>query len=272
MKPILTKELAMNYETLKFTVTDNVATLVLNRPDNANTLNLKMAEELHAASIVCTTRPDIRAVILTGEGKMFCAGGDLNQFKEAGEEKEALLLNMATILHAAVIRFSNMDAPLIVAVNGTAGGGGFSLMLAGDIVIASSKAKLVSAYTASGLTPDGSSTYFLSKHIGLLRAKELMFTNRVLSADEALEWGLVTSVVEPEELPEAARSMAQTLAQGPTKSFGRLKRILQSAFSDPMEAQLEKETQGIAWTMTTHDGPHGLESFLEKKQPKFKGR
>ena len=262
----------MNYETLKFDVENHIATITLSRPDNANALNLKMAEELHAVSIICATRSDIRAVLLTGEGKMFCAGGDLNQFKEAGEEKEALLLNMATILHAAVIRFANMDAPLVIAVNGAAGGGGFSLMLAGDIVLASSKAKLVSAYTASGLTPDGSSTYFLAKHIGLLRAKELMFTNRVLSAQEALEWGLVTSVVEPEELTEVARSLVQKLAQGPTKSFGRLKRILQTAFSDPMEAQLEKETQGIAWTMTTHDGPHGLESFLDKKQPVFKGR
>ena len=113
----------MNYETLKFDVENHIATITLSRPDNANALNLKMAEELHAVSIICATRSDIRAVLLTGEGKMFCAGGDLNQFKEAGEEKEALLLNMATILHAAVIRFANMDAPLVIAVNGAAGGG-----------------------------------------------------------------------------------------------------------------------------------------------------
>lgn len=262
----------MSYQTLKFEVAENIATITLSRPDNANALDLKMAEELHAVSIICSTNTEIRSVVLTGEGKMFCAGGDLNQFKEAGDEKEALLLNMATLLHAAIIRFSTMDAPLVVAVNGAAGGGGFSLMLAGDIVIASAKAKLVSAYTASGLTPDGSSTFYLAKHIGLLRAKELMFTNRVLSAQEALEWGLVTSVVEPEELTKAAMSLAQNLAKGPTKSFGRLKGILQTAFSDPIEAQLEKETRGIAWTMTTHDGPHGLESFLNKKQPEFKGR
>jgi 2-(1,2-epoxy-1,2-dihydrophenyl)acetyl-CoA isomerase len=262
----------MKYETLKFEIIDSVATIILSRPESANALNLKMAEELHEVSIVCCTNPGIRAVLLTGEGRMFCAGGDLNQFKDAGDEKEALLLRMATILHAAIVRFANMDAPLVVAVNGAAGGGGFSMMLAGDFVIASSKAKLVSAYTASGLTPDGSSTYYLAKHVGLLRAKELMFTNRVLSADEAMNWGLVNRVVEPDDLMETAMAMVHQFAMGPTKSYGRLKRMLQTAFSDPMEAQLEKETQGIASMMTTRDGPHGLEAFLNKQKPEFEGR
>jgi len=262
----------MTHETLRFDVADNIATITLSRPDNANALNLRMAEELHEVSIACCTDSDIRAVILTGEGKMFCAGGDLHQFKEAGEEKEALLLRMATILHAAIVRFANMDAPLVVAVNGAAGGGGFSMMLAGDFVIASSKAKLVSAYTASGLTPDGSSTFYLAKHVGLLRAKELMFTNRVLTAQEGMDWGLVNRVVEPDDLMDEASSLAQDFANGPTKSFGRLKRMLQTAFSDPMESQLEKETQGIASMMTTRDGPHGLEAFLQKRKPEFEGR
>ena len=260
------------YETLKFEIADNIATITLSRPDDANALNLKMAEELHEISITCCTNSDIRAVLLTGEGRMFSAGGDLNQFKDAGDEKEALLLHMATILHAAIVRFANMDAPLVVAVNGTAAGGGFSMMLAGDFVIASSRAKLVAAYTASGLTPDGSSTFYLAKHVGLLRAKELLFTNRVLTADEAKEWGLVNQVVEPEELMDAAMTQVQEFANGPTKSYGRLKRMLQTAFSDPMETQLEKETQGIASMMATRDGPHGLEAFLNKQKPEFEGR
>ena len=262
----------MAYETIKFGVEDQIATITLSRPNNANALNLKMAEELHEVSIVCCTDPNVRAVVLTGEGKIFCAGGDLHEFKEAGAHKEALLLRMATILHAAVIRFSNMNAPLVVAVNGAAGGGGFSMVLAGDLVLASSKAKLVSAYTASGLTPDGSSTYFLAKHVGLLRAKELMFTNRVLSAEEGKDWGLVNQVVEPHLLMETAMGYARDFANGPTQSYGGLKRMLQTAYSDPMEAQLEKETQSIAAMMTTYDGPHGLESFLNKTKPEFRGK
>ncbi len=262
----------MDYETLKFDIADGIATITLNRPDDANALNLTMAEELLSVSIVCSTNSDIRAVVLTGDGKLFCGGGDLNEFKQAGDEKEALLLRMATILHAAVIRFSNMDSPLVIAVNGTAGGGGFSLLLSGDYVLASDRAKFVSAYTASGLSPDGSSTYFLAKHVGLLRAKELMFTNRVLTAQEACDWGLVNRVVQADQLSSEAQTIAQTFSKGPTKAFGSLKRLMQTAYSDSIEAQLEKETQGIASMMTTRDGPHGLEAFLNKQKPEFEGR
>ncbi len=261
----------MTYSTIDFTVSNDIATISLDRPDAANALNSLMADELHDASIKCATRADIRCVIITGKGKLFCGGGDLNEFKGVGDQKEAHLLRMATILHAAVIRFSNLKAPVIMAVNGTAGGGGFSLLLAGDIILASDKAKFVSAYTASGLTPDGSSTYFLAKHIGLLRAKELMLTNRVLTADEAQEWGLITRVVAADDLMSEAQKLAQGFATGPTQAYGGVKRLLQTAYSASMEAQLEQETQGISGMMTTHDGPHGLESFLNKEKPVFKG-
>ncbi len=262
----------MTYETLSFSLQNNIATITLDRPNDANALNGVMAEELLAVSIECTTNEDIRAVILTGEGKLFCVGGDLNEFKDVGDKKEAHLLKVATNVHSAVVRFSNMSAPMIVAVNGTAGGGGFSLVLSGDYIFASSKAKFVSAYTASGLTPDGSSTYFLAKHVGLLRAKELMFTNRVLTAEEACNWGMVSKVVEPEELMKEANELAKSFANGPTKAYGKLKRLLLSAYDAPMEMQLEKETQGISGMMKTHDGPHGLEAFLNKQQPVFKGK
>ncbi|MEE9314524.1 MAG: enoyl-CoA hydratase/isomerase family protein [Rhizobiaceae bacterium] len=262
----------MAYKTLDFTVAENIATITLNRPDDANALDAKMADELLEVAIECSTREDVRAVILTGKGRMFCPGGDLKEFKAVGNKKEAHLIKMATIMHAAIVRFSNMEAPLIVAVNGTAGGGGFSLALSGDVILASNKAKFVSAYTASGLTPDGSSTFFLAKHIGLLRAKEMIFTNRVLSADEACNWGLVSRVVEPESLMTAAMELATAFATGPTKAYGQVKKLLNTAFNEPMEAQLEKEAQGISGMMKTRDAPHGLEAFLNKEKPKFEGR
>lgn len=262
----------MTYETLEFVVNDNIATITLNRPDDANALDATMADELLDVSIACATRGDVRAVIITGNGKLFCGGGDLNEFKAKGDQKEAHLLRMATILHAAVIRFANLDAPVIMAVNGTAGGGGFSLVLAGDYILASEKAKFISAYTASGLTPDGSSSFFLAKHIGLLRAKELMLTNRLLTAEEACAWGMVSRVVPAEDLMPEAIKLATTFANGPTKAYGGVKRLLQTAYSDTMEAQLEKETQSIAGSMKTYDAPHGLESFLNKKKPEFKGQ
>ncbi|MCP4318514.1 MAG: enoyl-CoA hydratase [Hyphomicrobiales bacterium] len=262
----------MTYETIKMDITSSVATITLNRPDDANALNAQMAVELFDASVRCSNDSDIRAVLITGTGKMFCAGGDLKDMHDRGDEKPAHLVRMATNLHAAITRFAHMDAPVIMAVNGTAAGGGFSLALAGDYVLAAEEAKFVSAYTASGLTPDGSSTFHLAKHVGLLRAKELLFTNRRLTAEEACAWGMVTKVVPAARLLEEAQELAANFATGPTKAYGGLKRLLLTAYSDTMETQLEKETQGISGVMHTHDGPHGLESFLGKKKPEFKGK
>ena len=261
----------MDFETLTFTVENAVATITLNRPEDAHALNLRMSHELFEASIRCGSDPTVRAVIITATGKMFCAGGDLKDMDAQGDAKPAHLLRMATNLHNAIIRFQHMNAPVVMAINGTAAGGGFSLALSGDYVIASEKAKFVSAYTASGLTPDGSSTYFLAKHVGLLRAKELLLTNRVLTAAEALDWGLVSRVVAPEDLPTEAKKMAETFAAGPTQAYGGLKTLLLSAYTDALETQLDRESRGISTMMTTHDGVHGLQSFLNKKQPTFKG-
>lgn len=261
----------MTYQTITFETAGNVATITLNRPDEANALNALMAEELFDVAVRCGNDSAVRAVIITATGKMFCAGGDLRDMHDQRDDKPAHLTRMATILHGAVIRFAHMDAPVIMAVNGTAAGGGFSLALSGDYVLASNKAKFISAYTASGLTPDGSSTYFLAKHVGLLRAKELLFTNRLLNAEEACSWGIVNRVVAPEELMPEAGKLAAQFAAGPTKAYGGLKKLLLTAYSDTMETQLEKETQGISGMMRTHDGPHGLESFLNKQTPVFKG-
>lgn len=261
----------MSYETLTFGVADNIATITLNRPDNANALNARMAEEIHEVSIECETNDAIRCVVLTATGKLFCGGGDLAEMDAAGDGQEAHLLKMATLLHAGVIRFAKMDAPLIVAVNGTAGGGGFSLVLAGDYVLSSDRAKFISAYTASALTPDGSSTYFLAKHVGLLRAKELQMTNRMLTADEACDWGMVSRVVPHDDLMDEAMKLARKFATGPTAAYGGVKRLALTAFSGEMEAQLDKESISISSLMRGHDAPHGIRSFLHKKKPDFKG-
>jgi 2-(1,2-epoxy-1,2-dihydrophenyl)acetyl-CoA isomerase len=262
----------MSYQTMTFDIVEGIATLTLNRPDDANALNQQMANELLDAAMICSSDERVRAVIVTGNGKMFCAGGDLREMDEQGERRPEHLTRMASALHGALIRFSHMDAPVIMAVNGTAAGGGFSMALSGDIILASDKAKFIAAYTASGLTPDGSSTYFLAKHVGLLRAKELLLTNRLLSAQEACDWGMVTRVVPAETLTDEARKLATTFAAGPTRAFGGLKQLLQTAYSDPMETQLERETRGISQMMRTHDGPHGLNAFLNKQKPQFKGR
>lgn len=261
----------MDYETLRYEMSDGVATITLERKDNpANALNGRMAEELFDVGVRCGA-PEVRAVIVTATGKMFCGGGDLGEM-DAVPDKPAHLTRMATLLHAGLTRLARIDAPVIMAVNGTAGGGGFSIVLSGDYVIASERARFVSAYTSSGLTPDGSSTYYLAKHVGLMRAKELMLTNRVLTADEALDWGLVNKVVPPETVMDEARAVAQHIASGPTKAFGGVKRLLDTAFSDGLETQLDRETRSIADMMRTDDGPAGIAAFLAKETPRFQGR
>lgn len=262
----------MSYKTMTYDVAASVATITLNRPDEANALDAKMASELHDVAIRASNDANVRAVIVTATGRMFCAGGDLKEMRAAGEDRPRHVMRMASDLHGALARFAHMDAPVIMAVNGTAAGGGFSLVLSGDYILAADTAKFVSAYSASGLTPDGSSSYFLAKHVGLLRAKELLLTNRVLTAKEACDWGMVSRVVAGNELMAEARKLAEAFASGPTKAYGGIKHLLLTAYSEGFETQMDRETRSISGMMRTHDGPHGLDAFLNKKTPSFKGR
>lgn len=261
----------MAYETLTFDLADGVATITLNRPDFANAMNKAMMYDLFAVALECDNNPEIRAVVLTSTGKMFCAGGDLKEFAAQGDAMPAFITELATILHAAITRLQRMDAPLVIAVNGIAAGAGLSLAAAGDIVIASDEAAFVCAYTAAGITPDGSSTYFLAKHVGLMRAKEFVLTNRRLSAEEAAGWGLITKVVPAEQLMSEARAMAAGFATGPTMAFGGAKRLLLNAFANTLETQLEDEAVSIGNLTRGHDGREGIEAFAARRKPEFKG-
>lgn len=261
----------MDYQHINFEIADNIGVITLNRPDDANAIHQPMVGELAQIAVRCHDDRDIRAVVLTGTGRMFCGGGDLKAFHDQGDGVSAYVDMTATILHHAISRFAHMSAPLVVAVNGTAAGGGFSLALAGDYIFAAESAKFISAYTASGLSPDGSATYHLAKHVGLLRAKELILTNRLLSAEEACAWGLVSKVVPDASLMDEAMELARTFAAGPTRAYGIAKNLLASAYSESLESQLDAESRGIADSMGSRDGRHGIDSFLNKKKPEFTG-
>lgn len=249
-----------------------LARITLNRPDAANALTLPMCQELLRVAIRCDEDPTVRAILMTGAGKLFCAGGDLASFAEMGDRIGAGLKEMTHYLHAAISRLTRGDAPVVTAVNGAAAGAGMSLAVAGDLVFASEKAKFSMAYTAAGLSPDGSSTFFLPRIIGLRRSAELMLTNRRLSAAEALDWGLVNQVVPAEEAVGQAESIARQLAEGPTGAFGVVKKLLATSFTESLESQMELEAQGIAGCSGTADGQEGIAAFLEKRAPRFSGR
>ena len=180
-----------------------------------------------------------------------------------------LIKEITTYLHVAVSRFARMDAPLVCSVNGTAAGGGMSLSLVGDMALAAESARFTMAYSRIGLTPDGSSTYFLAKLVGMRRAKELSLTNRMLSAAEAADWGLVNRVVPDDELAEEAQKLAAQLAAGPTQSIGAAKRLYLSGSSETLETQLELETREIAAAGGRPQGAEGIAAFLEKRDADF---
>ncbi len=262
----------MTYTAIQFEKKDNIAKITLNRPDSANALNIDLARDLMQASLECDEDSDIRAVVLTGNGRMFCAGGDLKSFAAQGDKLPAHMKEVTTYLHGAVSRFARMDAPLIGAVNGTAAGAGMSIACSCDIVFAGESAKFTMAYTRAGLTPDGSSTYFLPRIVGMKRALELAITNRLLSAKEAEEWGIVNRVVPDADLLTEAEKLATELAAGATGAFGGAKRLLHSGWTETLETQMENETQSIAARPKTDDGKEGIAAFLEKRAPHFNGK
>jgi 2-(1,2-epoxy-1,2-dihydrophenyl)acetyl-CoA isomerase len=261
----------MTYETLIFDTAGSIATITLNRPDAANAMNPLMARELSAIAIMCDESPDIRAVIVRATGKMFCAGGDLGVFGAAGDGASALIKEMAGDLHMGISRLTRMNAPVIAAVNGTAAGAGFSLALSADLVVSVDSAKFVMAYTNAGLSPDGSSSYFLPRRVGDRRARELMLTNRVLSAEEALDWGIVNQVVAEADLDETVGKLAAKIAAGPTLAYGQVKSLLNASFDNGLETQMELESRGIADMARSQDGKEGIQAFLAKRKPTFKG-
>jgi len=262
----------MNFQALTLDRRDGVATITLNRPEAFNALNLTLGRELFHAALEVDEDPAVRCVVITGAGKAFCAGGDVKDFADNLPRIGVLVKELTTYLHGAVSRLCRSDKPVVMAVNGVAAGGGLSFALSGDLVIAAESARFTMAYSKIAATPDGSSSYFLPRLVGLRRAMELYFTNRVLSAREAFEWGLVTRVVPDAELKAAVDALARELAQGPTKAFGGAKRLFHQSTWESLETQMELEAQAIALAGHTEDFASGVTAFAAKKQPTFKGR
>ena len=263
----------MSYETLSFERDGGVAVITLNRPDAANSLNVPMAEELVKVATHCDSNPDIRCVVFTGAGKMFSAGGDLHSFAAQGEGMAEYMRYATTGLHAAISRFARMNAPYLVAVNGVAAGAGFSMAISGDMVFAAESAKFTMAYTRAGVSPDGSSTYFLPRLVGHVKAMQLILMNDVLSAAEAREWGLVNEVVADDQLMSRVMEVAHQLAKGPTLSYGESKRLVTDSLGNTLETQMELETRAIAGlARASQDTVNAINAFTKKEKTGFKGR
>ena len=262
----------LSQNTIEFSVEKSVATIRMCRPEIANRVGPEFMRDLLEATTACRADPDVRAVLLTGSGDFFSAGGDLKYFSAVGDEPKFVLRRLVADFHTALQRLAKLKPPLVVAVNCLAAGGGMSLALAGDLVYAARSATFTAAYTAAGLSPDGSMTVHLSKLVGLRRAQELLLTNRRLSAEEALDWGLITGVVEADALRQHTEELAARLAMGPTQAYGRVRDLLRSSFRNDMETQLDEELEGIVDSLVSADGREGVRAFLDKRKPRFTGQ
>jgi 2-(1,2-epoxy-1,2-dihydrophenyl)acetyl-CoA isomerase len=255
------------FETLTFDQTGPVTRIVLNRPDAANGMNDTLTRELSVAAALCDDAAT-KVVTITGAGRFFCAGGDLKAMA-ASPNPGAFVKGIADDLHRALSTLARIDAVVIISVNGTAAGAGFSLAATGDIALAAESAKFTMAYTKAGLSPDGSSSYYLPRLIGLRRTQELMLTNRTLTAAEALDWGLLTEVVPDADLAARTEELAQAMATTSRTSNGTVKRLLLGTYRTGLEEQMELESQYIRDSARSADGQEGIAAFVAKRAPSF---
>lgn len=252
--------------TVLYEVRDAVGVVTLNRPEAQNTINLQLAQDLDAVTQAIT---GVGAVLLTSAGTTFCAGGDLKEFGGM-DDLPAHVREVIGHLHPAIERLDALDLPVVAAVRGSAAGAGLGLACAADIVLASPDAKFVSAYTKVGLSPDGSTSYVLARLVGMRRALELVLTNRVLNAREALEWGIVTRVVDDEALDVEAMSVARDLASGATKALAGARRLIRDSVGRTLAHQLDMEAETLVASASDPDAREGISAFREKRPAAFR--
>jgi 2-(1,2-epoxy-1,2-dihydrophenyl)acetyl-CoA isomerase len=263
----------MTFETIQFELRDSVAVVTLNRPSALNALNVRMGEELLALLEESSGR-GIRAMILTGAGRAFCAGGDLREMQKFAEQTgriEAFFDQPLRMLNRCVLTLRGVPFPVIAAVNGPAFGAGCNFALACDLVIAAESARFSESFVNIGLTPDCGGTFLLPKLVGMKRAAQMLMTGEVIEASRALEIGLINKVVEDDNLMDEALKFASRLAAGPTGSIARIKEMLDLSAANDFPAQLEVEHRAQMESGQSVDFKEGVAAFMEKRPPRFTG-
>lgn len=252
------------------TISDGLARIRLTRPEAGNAMNWDLIDALATACKTVASDATVRAVLLDGEGKNFCVGGDIRAFASEANPGD-FIERLANRLHEAIACLAEIDAPVVVAVRGAAAGAGLSMAAGGDIVIAGEGASFTMAYTGIGLTSDGGATWILPRVVGLRLAQEMIFLNRRLSAQEAERHGLVTRVVPDDTVEQEALAIATAIAAGPTRAFGEIKRLYRSSFDATLTDQLAAEAKAIGNALRTWDAQGAVKSFLARETPVFKG-
>lgn len=256
-----------------FDVKDGIGNITLNRPEQSNGMNVEFLMALCAAIMECHGRADVRVVLVRGEGKNFCAGGDVHTFASKGEAMPDYLRVATAWLQNAVTGLLRLEAPVIVAVQGfAAGGGGFGLVCAADLVIAADTAKFLPGATRVGMVPDAGVSVTLTRLVGIRRAMDIVLNNPTMSAGQALDLGIVNRVVPAADLDKSAEAWAQELARGAPKAMAAAKRLLWSGLGVGVEACLSEEARTVSELSGTADAREGLAAVIERRAPVFTGR
>jgi 2-(1,2-epoxy-1,2-dihydrophenyl)acetyl-CoA isomerase len=263
----------MSYETIQFEMRGAVGLITLNRPESLNALTSRVGEEFQAV-VEAARQKGARAILLTGAGRAFCAGGDLREMKSIAERDgriEAFFEEPLRLLNECILLIRRTQLPFIAAVNGAASGGGCNLALACDLVLAGESARFNQAFIKIGLSPDCGGTFILPRLIGWKRATELLMTGDMVSAQRAFEMGMINAVVPDDELLAQALALAERLANAPTDAIGRIKELLEASAANDYGAQLELERAAQIQSGKTRDFKEGVAAFIEKRPPKFIG-
>lgn len=259
-----------NYQFLKYSVEQGVATITLNRPDVYNALNDEITYELQDALKAVAKDAQVRVVVLTGEGKAFCSGQDLKA--ASGDQKRSFLQSLHKRYNPIVSAMRNLPKPIVCRLNGVAAGAGCSLALACDVIVASEEATLIEVFINIGLVPDSGSSYFLPRTVGMNKAFELCSMGNRVKAAEAVSIGLINKAVPAAELDAAAKFYTDYFAKAPTKSIGLIKKMLNKSATSTLEEMLEYEAYCQEIAGTSNDYKEGVTAFLEKRKPDFKGQ
>jgi len=256
-------------ELVKLDMIEGIARITLNQPKAYNVFSLDMIQLLSERLIELAMNKNAGGVIITGEGKAFCAGADLKWLSGFEKSYGEAFHEMAAKYHQAILEIRRMPKPVVAAINGIAAGGGFSMALACDFRIMETSAVLHHAYTTNGLSIDGGGTFTLPRLVGLAKAIEIASFDTPISSEQALTWGLVTEVVEDGQAVKRAIELINKMKRIPLSSFAACKKLITDSFHTSFEAQLEKERETLSWCADHPNGREGIEAFLEKRKPVY---